>query len=51
MPTGKETAKGEIEVKLALNTIQPFTDLINSEVSQEDQVAKIRVNKLFPKML
>lgn len=51
MPTGKETAKGEIEVELALNTIQPFTDLINSEVSQEDQVAKIRVDKLFPKML
>ena len=36
MPTGKEAAKGDIELKLPLNTIQPFTDLIQSELSNED---------------
>ena len=36
MPTGKEAAKGDIELKLPLSTIQPFTDLIQSEQSTED---------------
>lgn len=28
MPTGKETTKGDIEVKMPLNSIKPFIDLI-----------------------
>lgn len=43
MPTGKETAKGYYEVNQPLKVIKPFTDLIESEIGQEEIEARIRV--------
>ena len=51
MPTGKETTKGDIEVNVPLSTIKPFTDLIKSENTSEEENAKISVENLFPKMM
>ena len=51
MPAGLETAKSDIQVVMPLATIEPFTALIQSELNQEEQVASIRVENFFPKML
>ena len=52
MPTGKETTKGEIEVEQPLSIMEPFTNLLASNLdATSPTVASIQVDDLFPKLL
>jgi len=51
MPTGKETSKGDYEIKMKMADMKPFIDLIKSKITGEPEKSSIRVENLFPKML
>lgn len=51
MPTGKETTKGDYEIRMPMADMKPFIDLIKSKITGEPEKSTIRVNNLFPKML